>query len=145
MASLYEKDFYGWCMHQADCIQNGNQQTIDWENLLEEIKSLGQSEFDNLVNRFAVLFEHLLKCEYQPDKAGNSWISSIKEQRYRISKLLKKNPSLKPRIKEAAIESYPIAIFAASKETGIPSEKFSQEIPYSIEFALEGVKNDNFV
>lgn len=136
MTCLYKTDFYGWCMNQADSIQNGSAQTIDWDNLLEEIKSLGQREFDNLENRFAVLFEHLLKCEYQPDKAGNSWNASIKEQRYRISKLLKRNPSLKPRIEEAARESYPIAILVASQETGIPPEKFPQELPFSIEFAL---------
>ncbi|MEC4817035.1 MAG: DUF29 family protein [Scytonema sp. PMC 1069.18] len=42
-----------------------------------------------------MLFSHLLKWQYQPERRSKSWERTIREQRKRISLLLDDSPSLK--------------------------------------------------
>jgi hypothetical protein len=88
-----------------------------------------------------VLLAHLLKWKYQPDHISKSWQRTIKEQRYRIGKLLKKNPSLKPHLAEIMADSYPSAVRAAANEkTDIEEDKFPTECPWS----WEQIVNEDF-
>jgi hypothetical protein len=43
----------------------------------------------------AILMAHMLKWQYQPDRRGVSWEKTIRDQRQRIAKLLRKMPSLR--------------------------------------------------
>ena len=46
-AALYKADFAAWSKNQADALRSaargGSNQKLDWENLAEEIESLGIS------------------------------------------------------------------------------------------------------
>ena len=97
-SSLYKTDFYSWTQYQAQLIRSGNLEALDLDNLLEEIESMGRSERRQLSHRLDVLLMHLLKWLFQPDQRSNSWQGSIKEQRFRIYRLLKANPGLKPEL-----------------------------------------------
>ncbi len=97
--SLYEYDFYGWTELQAKALANRQVEALDWQNLREEIISLGKQEYRELVSRLTVLVGHLLKWEYQPDKRSRSWFLTIREQRRGIRRHLEGNPSLKSRIR----------------------------------------------
>ncbi len=99
--SLYEYDFYGWTELQAKALANRQVEALDWQNLREEIISLGKQEYRELVSRLTVLVGHLLKWEYQPDKRSRSWFLTIREQRRGIRRHLEGNPSLKSRIPTA--------------------------------------------
>ena len=57
---------------------------------------MGKSEKRELRNRMSVLLAHLLKWQYQPERQGNSWRRTIKEQRKAILDCLDETPSLKP-------------------------------------------------
>ena len=76
--SLYESDFYGWTELQAKALANRQVEALDWQNLREEIISLGKQEYRELVSRLTVLVGHLLKWEYQPDKRSRSWFLTIR-------------------------------------------------------------------
>ena len=69
---------------------------VDFDNIIEEIEALGRSEQDELTSRLTVLITHLLKWQYQPERRGNSWRRTIKEQRKAILDCLDETPSLKP-------------------------------------------------
>ena len=99
--SLYESDFYGWTELQAKALANRQVEALDWQNLREEIISLGKQEYRELVSRLTVLVGHLLKWEYQPDKRSRSWFLTIREQRRGIRRHLQGNSSLKSQIPTA--------------------------------------------
>jgi len=130
---LYDTDFYGWTQSQAQALREGKLQHLDIDNLIEEIESMGKSEQHQLESRLEVLLMHLLKWCYQPERRGASWESTIKEQRRKIIKHLKKNPSLQAKILETQIEAYEEAIFKANEETQLPIETFPQECPWTFE------------
>lgn len=78
--SLYESDFYGWTELQAKALATRQVEALDWQNLREEIISLGKQEYRELVSRLTVLVGHLLKWEYQPDREHPSFAMSKNTQ-----------------------------------------------------------------
>jgi hypothetical protein len=131
MQSLYEQDFYQWVQTTIKQLQKRDVTNLDWDNLIEEIESLGKQAKRELVNRLIVLLMHLLKWEFQPEKRSRSWLATIKIQRIEITKHLKNNPSLKPYLNDAIVDAYEIGILEAVKETGLSSQTFPSSCLYS--------------
>src|ERR1700719_2797810 len=102
-AQLYEEDFVRWTEQQSSALREaagvGISLPLDWENLAEEIESLGASQRRELRSGIAVIIEHLLKLEYSPavDPRGG-WIDTIGRERLHIEDLLQQSPSLRSRI-----------------------------------------------
>lgn len=136
MASQYETDFHAWTFEQARKLRHG--EPVDAANIAEELESLGRSEEEQLTNRLAVLIQHLLKCEYQSDRRTPSWDATIKEQRQRLGRLMRKNPSLQSKLAECVADAYATAVTFASVEAGILEEDFPSECPYQLETVLNG-------
>jgi hypothetical protein len=136
LPELYEVDFYMWTQQQTEFLRQENWSCLDVPNLIEEIESLGRQERQQLENRLGVLLGHLLKWEFQANERSKSWFSTIREQRFRILKLLKENPSLKPFLLEAMEDAYQIALSLAVRETSLTYKAFPKECPYSSEQAL---------
>lgn len=142
MTSLYEKDFCEWSLAQASHLRNNEIDMLDFENLIEEIESLGRSDRSSLRSFLTRLIIHLLKMKYAIHQKGNSfsWDSSILDSRRRIKYLLKDSPSLKNFMKNIYHECYEDAIEGASLETSIRIEVFSKECPWTIEEILQEKK-----
>ena len=105
--ALYETDFFAWTMKQAALLRNEDFAEIDLNHLIEEIEGMGRSEQRELDNRLTVLLRHLLKLSCLPDSPpARGWRSTIREQRYRINRLLAQNPSLRPSVPELISENY---------------------------------------
>jgi len=130
-ARLYETDFYGWIQNQANVLRAGSFASLDLDNLIEEIESMGKSHQRALESRLEILLIHLLKWQLQPDRRSPSWKSSIREQRKRIADHLMKNPSLKPRVPEAVETAYDYAIMGTSRETGMEEAVFPAQCPWT--------------
>ena len=96
MKSLYESDFYAWTQQQINLLKEQAWQSLDVQNLVEELADLGRRERQELRNRLSVLLGHLLKWQFQPEQHSNSWLATIREQREQLKLLLEENPSLKP-------------------------------------------------
>lgn len=79
---------------------------------------------------------HLLKWEYQWLMRSKSWTYTIKLQRQRAMRVLKRNQSLRPRLAEILEDAYDDARIEAEKETGLPIKTFPEECPYPIESIL---------
>lgn len=131
--STYETDFYGWAMEQADLLRTRRLNEADLDNIAEEIESMGRSEKRELVNRLAVLLTHLLKWQFQPGLRSTSWRLTVIEQRKRLDRHLKDNPSLKPALSEALDDAYALARLMAQRETGLADTTFPPTCPYSFE------------
>jgi len=130
---LYDTDFYGWTQRQAETLRARNFAGLDVDNLIEEILNMGGSEQRELENRLEILLMHLLKWVFQPDRRGTSWELTIKEQRRRIVKHLRKNPSLKPQIPESHASAYEFAILNAARETGLAESEFPAHCPWTFD------------
>lgn len=139
--STYETDFYGWATEQANLLKSGRYSELDTANLLEEIEGMGKSEKRALESRLAVLLQHLLKWQYQPVRRGKSWELTIKEQRLRIEKILRDNPSLKRQLDSCLADAYEFAIIQAAQETGLDESTFPNICPWQ----LQQVLNNDFL
>jgi hypothetical protein len=137
MNTTYDRDFYAWTQEQIALLQNRDFGAIDLPNLIEEIAAMGRQEREQLVNRLGVLIGHLLKWRYQPDRRTNSWIGTIREQRRRIQRLLKNNPSLQqPFLDEAFREAFLDGRDLAIQDTNLEDAVFPETSPFTLEFVL---------
>ena len=104
--ALYDEDFVRWTEEQAAALRRakslrpagsrGSNLPLDWENLAEEIESLGKSDRRELRSQITRVLRHLLKLEVssaaQP-RAG--WRTTIDEARTEIEGLLEDSPSIR--------------------------------------------------
>ena len=97
---------------------------------------MGQSQEDQLTNRLIVLIAHILKWRLQPDRRSRGWVLTVREQRRRIERLIRRNPSLKSRLLSIYEDAYPSAVDRAADETGLPDGAFSAEPPFDLEAAM---------
>jgi hypothetical protein len=141
-AAGYDADFALWSQEQAAALREGRFHDVDIENVSEEIASLGRSDKRELRNRLVTLMVHLLKLEYQPEKATPSWRGTIVEQARKIRELLEESPSLKPSLDGLVADVYRDARQQATAETGLPIATFpgtpSTRLKYGLDVELPG-------
>ena len=102
-ARLYDEDFVRWTEAQAAALREAaglaTNSPLDWENLAEEIDSLGRSLRHELRSRLMVIVEHLLKLEHSPAvDPRRGWMETIDRERVVIEDLLQESPSLRKAI-----------------------------------------------
>jgi Domain of unknown function DUF29 len=80
----YETDLALWAKEQARALRDagraGTNLPIDWENVAEEIDSLGKSQAHELGSRIRTILEHLIKLQTSPatePRAGWRATSSV--------------------------------------------------------------------
>lgn len=129
MTKLYDKDFFAWTQDQADALRRRSVNELDWENLLEEVESMGRRERSQLTNPLTVLLAHLLKWRFQPERRSRSWSLTIEEQRLRAERVLQQNPSLAPELNEILADAYRTARLRAARETKLPRSEFPETSP----------------
>jgi Domain of unknown function DUF29 len=137
LKTLYDIDFVRWSEQMGRLIRDRNYDQVDWENVIEEIESLGKSDRRELKSRLEVLLMHMLKWQYQPSMRTGSWTGTINEQRDRIEDLLEESPSLKSLVLEYLPDSYRRARRNAIAETGLQAHNFPIECPYTIAQVLD--------
>lgn len=131
----YDADFHAWAHEQADAARRRSANEIDWDNVAEELESLGKQVAWELHNRYVVLLAHLLKWRFQPEKQSRSWRATIIEQRRQIAKHLRQNPSLKSVDEEEFGDAYGTARVRASGETDLDEDIFPHDPPFTPEEA----------
>jgi hypothetical protein len=128
LGELYEQDFVLWTEQQAAGLRRaeGSNLPLDWENLAEEIESLGRSDRRGLRSQIRRVLRHLLKLESFPaenPRAGRR--ASINESRKELRDLLRDSPSLKTEVDESIGEEISLAAELAAAdlaERGEPAD-----------------------
>jgi hypothetical protein len=133
----YEADYAGWLRHQVGLLKADRWSDVDKANLIDEVESLGRSDFKRLVSAFEIVIAHMLKWDFQPERRSNSWVGSIEEHRDRIRQELEDSPSYRSRFEEAVRRAWRPARARASVETDLPLKKFPADLPYSIDDILK--------
>ncbi|PWC78216.1 DUF29 domain-containing protein [Azospirillum sp. TSH64] len=139
----YDTDFLAWTEEQARLLREaarGRINTpIDWENVAEEIESMGRSELRAVESALVRVIEHLLKLEHSPaaDPRGD-WKVSVLEHRDRVARDLSASPSLRGRIDTANIYKSGRKIAALGLERdGMRPNDLPADCPYSLDQLLD--------
>lgn len=110
---LYDRDFNLWLESQAIALRDKNLESIDWDNLIEEIESMGKSDRRALKSYFIRLVEHILKVrDWKRERENNlnKWRNEISNFRLEIELILEDSPSLNNFLKENYITWFDKAI-----------------------------------
>lgn len=78
----------------------------------------------------------MLKWRFQPERQGKSWRSTIKEQRYRIARLLAKNPGLQSQLGDVFAASYVPGVLKAVKELPLDEDDLPADCPFTLDQVL---------
>jgi len=145
---LYEKDFYKWIIENVELLKNKEFDLVDWDNVIEELESMGRSELRSVISFMAIILEYLYKWENfrENENMGDSWIDSIDNARTELDYLFSDSPSLKRKVQEEIDLAWknavkrlvrwfekPLNERLAKKYFGkLPTEKnFPEKCPYS--------------
>lgn len=129
----YDADYAAWLDAQVEALREGKFDELDLEHLIDEVRSLGNSDFLRLESAIKLVLLHLLKWDIQTDHRTRSWAGSIAEHRERVEDELAKSPSYRARLDEAVSRAYRRARHKAHKETRLPRRSFPESCPYSWE------------
>jgi hypothetical protein len=103
----YDDDFLLWAQEQAAALRRAKSSNLplDWENLAEEIESLGKSLRRELSSQIRRILRHLFKLAASPAMLPQSgWRASIRAARSDVTQLFEQAPSLRREL-DALIES----------------------------------------
>ncbi len=131
-----DADFCEWLEAQVAALRSHQPKFLDWENVAEELDSMGKKERRKLRSHFEILLMHLLKWQFQPQalgRHGRSWKQSILLARARIEDILDDSPSLKRTLDDRIKEAYRRARRYAANETGVAIDKLPEDCPWRVE------------
>jgi hypothetical protein len=123
MSALYDRDTARWAEEQARLLRQraelANNDALDWLHLAEEIEAVVASEKREVRSRLALIVQHLLKWQYQPDLRSRSWRATLHVQRRDLLAVLEDSPSLRPFAASVLPASFAYGRHDAEQETGL--------------------------
>ncbi|MCW6034685.1 DUF29 domain-containing protein [Spirulina subsalsa FACHB-351] len=133
----YERDYHQWTIEQAQALRNlvntyhnwQELQDLDWDNIIEEIESLGRSEYNAVVSLLRRQIEHRLKVDYVPlEECHRKWKAEV----IAFQKNLKGKyaPSMKPKLENQFTEIYQDAVEIVEAEYDV---NLPEQSPYSLD------------
>jgi len=99
MTTLYDTDFVAWTQRNAELLRAKRFEEVDFENVAEEIESLGKNHQRELKSRIAEILEHLIKLSFAPmfekERNEGGWTNSVRKQQAGVAEVLEISPSLR--------------------------------------------------
>ena len=135
---LYNTDINLWIVETIDLLQQGNFESVDIDNLIEELAAMGGRDKREVTNRLTTIIEHLLKLIYWDVERINNergWNSTVKTQRLKLLKVLQQSPSLNNYLRDNYLESLLDAIDIFQTKTGIIVHR--EDIQFNLEQILD--------
>lgn len=129
LITLYDTDYNLWVFETVKKLEKRDYDSIDWDNLIEEIFDLSKRDKRKLKSLLKKLFEHLLKLKYwksEIERNKGHWQGEIRNFRQQIKDELKDSPSLKSYLQEIFEECYQESREIASDRTQLPLETFPE-------------------
>jgi hypothetical protein len=136
--TLYGTDFAEWAYQTAELLRERRFDEIDIENVAEEIRSLGDSQFQGARSQLRRMLMHLIKQKIQPERDGTSWRASILNAQQEILDAIESSPSLRRRLTDRLEPTYRRAIKVACYETGLDAAEIPEECPFTLAQLLDG-------
>ena len=142
---LYEQDFFRWSEEQAQALRKAASMRInaplDWENLAEEIESLGRSQRSELGSRILLIVEHLMKLQASPARTPRrGWEATVLREPALIERLLVDSPSLRGAAAELVAYAIPRARRVVERE--LTRRREGERSPAELEYTADQVLGD---
>jgi hypothetical protein len=136
--SLYEQDILLWVEDTVAKLKARDFESLDIDNLIEEVESLGISQRKELLSRLVTLLEHILKRMYVDiPNDYNGWERTIRNQRTELEFLFKDAPSLKTRWNDSFADAWQVALKKLRKEYRQVNFPDRWQYPIDIEIMLD--------
>jgi predicted transcriptional regulator len=128
--SLYDTDYNLWVLETGKKLENKDLDSLDWENLIEEVLDLSRRDKKKLKSLLRHLWEHLLKIKYwqsEIERNKGHWQGEIINFQKQIKDELQDSPSLKRYLSEIYEECYQDGREIASKRSQLPLNTFPEK------------------
>ncbi len=138
----YDTDFYAWALEQGRLLREASRERIsvpvDWENVAEEIESIGQRERRDLQEGIRQVMLGLLRFQFVQCAAADVELRlSILRTRFDIKTLLGDSPSLYSGIELSDLYGRVRSVACADLPAEAASEwSLPDDCPYSLEQIL---------
>lgn len=102
MSDLYDADILLWSEHQAALLKRlaaGERlnERPDWANIIEEMESVGRSEFHSVESLLVQAMAHWLKARAWPDcRDVPNWLADAR--RFQVDAMARFTPSMRQRL-----------------------------------------------
>jgi hypothetical protein len=123
ISSLYDRDYHQWLQETVEALRNRDFDQIDWDNLIEELESMGKNDKRAVISLLTRLLEHLLKLKYwqaEKERCGQHWSAEIVNFRAQIEARLEDSPSLRSQLPLMYDKAYSVALKSVSKLFDLP-------------------------
>jgi hypothetical protein len=139
--TAYDSDIAAWAAEQAEALRQRSTNTLDWDNLADEIEGVAASQRKEIRSRLKILCQHLLKWQYQPGQRSRGLRprATISVQRDEIGDLLETSPSL---------QSYPATVLDRAYITARNKTELETNLlhlPASCPWSIEEVLDTDFL
>jgi len=141
LPALYESDEAAWLEAMAELIREGQFGDLDYDHLGEYLSDMARRDKREVKSRLATLIAHLLKWSHQVEKRSGSWRATIVVQRQELMELLQ-SEVLRTHALTILPQAYADGLARAVAETGLPSETFPKECPYTLDVLLSEDPNE---
>lgn len=135
LPDLYESDETAWLEAMSDLIQQGRYDELDYAHLGEYLTDMARRDRREVKSRLTLLIAHLLKWAHQADKRTGSWRCTIVAQRQELVDALGQGV-LRNHAEAVLAKAYSGGVEQAAAETGLPTETFPGECPYTLDQLL---------
>jgi hypothetical protein len=140
--TLHDTDFYRWTEEQTAALrrlaETRPNEPIDWENLIEEIESLGDEQEHAIESHMRIALVHLLKLLISPDlRPRRHWKVEVLEQRARLLRRIRRNPSLRPQLPDLLESAFRQARRQAALKLDIPLGSLPEVNPFTLDQVLD--------
>jgi hypothetical protein len=138
--NLYETDYNLWVLDTVQKLENRDLDSLDWENLIEEVLDLSKRDKRKLESLLMKLIEHLLILhywDYERERNRGHWEREIFNFRKQINRLLTDSPSLNNYLRDKLNSCYEDGRKIASKHSQLPLNTFPEKTIASLEQILD--------
>ena len=138
--SLYDTDYNLWVLKTVKQLENRDLESVDWDNLIEEVLDLSKRDKRKIESLLMRLIEHLLILQYwegENQRNRGHWEREIANFRKQIRRLLEDSPSLKSYLEMRLNLCYNDGRELASKHSQLPLNTFPEEAIATLEQVLD--------
>ena len=138
--SLYDTDYQLWLEQTVAQLKARDFSSLDLENLIEEIESLGRSQKNAVSSCLMRLCEHLLKIKYwetERETCLRGWRSEVRNFRLQIQEDLEASPSLKSFLELVFIKQYKNGRKLFLDASDLSGKLIPEEPEFTLEQALD--------
>ena len=138
--NLYDTDYNLWVLDTVEKLENRDLDSLDWDNLIEEVLDLSERKRRNITSLLMKLIEHLLILqywEYEKERNRGHWEREILNFRLQIVEELEDSPSLNNYLNSKFPDCYQKGRKLASKHSQLPLNIFPENPIASLEQILD--------